>query len=222
MVSGITLLNTSSSKWDRDNELCELLALLSLTSRIYLLIPVLTRILGSHLFLLPFFPLTRTDSPFYSFLYYFIFLDWNFFARWRRTSFLACLCGRKKSSCTQSTTKRKERSQSRNTNYIKYLPHLFQERIRLTHSNRRFLASTAAPATRRVRADRPTADSIAKGTSSLPSLLAFPSSLVCLLYQLKFRVPAPVASERACVCCTGRDPVSFAILKKSNCETIWS
>jgi len=75
MVSGITLLNTSSSKWDRDNELCELLALLSLTSRIYLLIPVLTRILGSHLFLLPFFPLTRTDSPFYSFLYYFIFLD---------------------------------------------------------------------------------------------------------------------------------------------------
>lgn len=50
MVSGITLLNTSTSKWDRDNELCELL---SLTSRIYLLIPVLTRILGSHLFLLP-------------------------------------------------------------------------------------------------------------------------------------------------------------------------
>lgn len=39
--------------------------------------------------------------------------------------------------------------------------------------------STAEPATRRVRADRPRADSIAKGTSSLPSLLAFPSSLVC-------------------------------------------
>lgn len=27
--------------------------------------------------------------------------------------------------------------------------------------------------------------------------------------KLRFRVPAPVASERACVCCTGRDPVSF-------------
>lgn len=39
MVSGITLLKTSSSKWDRENELCELL---SLTSRIYLLIPLLT------------------------------------------------------------------------------------------------------------------------------------------------------------------------------------
>ncbi|QHO27585.1 uncharacterized protein DS421_7g209300 [Arachis hypogaea] len=41
-------------------------------------------------------------------------------------------------------------------------------------------------ATRRVRADRPRADSIAKGTSSLPSLLAFPSSLVCFFgYRVK-------------------------------------